>query len=238
MEKHYGLGHIKRLKARFAEGKTAKQEIIELLLSYPVKGRDVKAQAHRIFVKSGGNFRKVFDVVANEDIDGVGAETKTFFFVIRAFLEVHSSESFSNKRFRASTQADIITYFRNVCADMNREAVYAVFLDAKNKITGNKSLSEGTLTQSLLYPREIIAEAIKRGALGMVLLHNHPSGDATPSENDRRVTRKMLFAAKEMDLNLLDHIIIGTEGKGYYSFHEDGLIQKYNNDHKVLNSEF
>jgi DNA repair protein RadC len=232
--KHYGVGHIKRLKDRFKKDMAAKPEILELMLSYAIKGKDVKPQAKDIYSKSRSNFRKVFDVIENQKIDGVGEETKTFFQVVRKFINYHSEETFIKQKFSASSQADIIAYFKNVCSDMAREAVYCVYLDAKNKISGNSIICEGTITQSLLYPREIISETMKRGALSIVILHNHPSGDPSPSENDRKITRKLLFAVKEMDIILLDHIIIGTEGKGYFSFYEEGLMERYNSSYRSV----
>lgn len=234
MEKHYGTGHIKRLKDRFKDNMAVKPEILELLLSYSIKGRDVKPQAKDIYSKSGANFRKVFDVVENQQIDGVGEETRTFFKVIKSFIDHHSGETFLKQRFKASSQADIIAYFKNVCLDMQREAVYCVYLDAKNKISGLSKVCEGTITQSLLYPREIITEAIRRAALSIVIIHNHPSGDTSPSENDRKITRKLLFATKEMDIIMLDHIIVGTEGKGYFSFYEEGLMERYNSSYRAV----
>ncbi|MEI7542905.1 MAG: DNA repair protein RadC [bacterium] len=232
MEKHYGIGHIKRLKDRFNKNMAAKPEVLELMLSYAIKGKDVKPQSKEIYSKAGNNFKKIFEVIANQKIDGVGEETKTFFKIVKSFIQFHSEETFVNKKFAASSQADIIIYFKNICADMTREAVYCIYLDAKNKISGNSMICEGTITQSLLYPRELISEAMKRGALSIVILHNHPSGDPTPSENDKKITRKLLFATKEMDIILLDHIIIGTQGKGYFSFYEDGLMEKYNAAYK------
>lgn len=228
MQHHYGIGHIKRLKDRFNKNMAAKPEVLELLLSYAIKGKDVKPQTKDLYSKAGNNFKKIFEVIANQKIDGVGEETKTFFKIVKSFIQLYSEETFVNKKFAASSQADIIIYFKNICADMTREAVYCIYLDAKNKISGNSIICEGTITQSLLYPRELISEAIKRGALSIVILHNHPSGDPTPSENDKKITRKLLFATKEMDIILLDHIIIGTQGKGYFSFYEDGLMEKYN----------
>jgi DNA repair protein RadC len=234
MEKHYGIGHIKRLKSRFKEGKTVKSELIELLLSYPIRGRDVKAQSKEIYSRASGNFRKVFEVIKNEKIDGIGPETKDFFILLKGFFDAYSEDAFVNTKFRANTQADIINYFKNLCAGERKESVYIIYLNAKNRITGSSKVCEGTLTQSLLYPREIINGAIEKGALSFVVIHNHPSGDPTPSENDKKITRKLLFATKEMDMNMLDHIVIGTDGKGYYSFYEDGVMEQYNNAYRSV----
>jgi DNA repair protein RadC len=237
MDRHYGVGHIKRLKNRFLEGKTSRNEIIELLLSYPIKGRDVKPQSKMIYSLSSGNFRKIFETVERSAIQGVGIETRLFFRLIRAFLDEYHKDNFIAKKFKASTQSDVIEYFRSACADMTNEAVYCVFLDAKNSITSLAMICEGTLTQSLLYPREIISRAIKTGSLSFILIHNHPSGDPSPSENDMKITKKMLFSAKDCDVLMLDHIIIGTQGKGYYSFYEEGIMEKYNNAYRSFMNE-
>ncbi len=229
---HYGLGHISRLKKRFKDGKTTKPEIIELLLSYIIKGRDVKAEAKEIYRASGGSFREAFRVIEKEHIPGVGAEVKTFFRVIKQFVDAYAEDKFSARKYSVRDQKEVAEYFRTACAADDREAVYALFLDAKNRVIDNKKLGEGTLTQSVVYPREIIKEAITKAALSVVLVHNHPSGSPSPSDADRKITKKLLFAAKEMDLNLLDHMIVGREG--YFSFYENGLIERYNGEYRNL----
>lgn len=229
---HYGTGHISRLKQRFLEDKTAKPELIELLLSYVIKGRDVKPQAKEIYAKSGGSFREVFSVLEKEKIDGAGPEVRTFFKIIKKYIEEYSSDKFASRNYSVHDQKDVIEYFRSACAASDRESVHVLFLDAKNRVIDNKKMGEGTLTQSVVYPREIVKEAIHKGALSVVLVHNHPSGSPSPSEADRKITKKLLFAAKELDLNLLDHMIVGREG--YYSFYEQGLIERYNGEYRTL----
>ncbi len=233
-DKKYYLGHISRLKKRAISGKISKEEIIELLLSYVIKGKDVKFQAKEIYKKSKGNFREVFKVVENENISGIGKETKLFFYLIKNFTEILNQEKFIKRKYKISIQDDVINYFKNLYNNNDKEVVYILFLDAKNKIIANKKISEGTLTQSLLYPREIIKEAIKESALSLIVVHNHPSGNPEPSENDKKITKKLIFALKEMDINLLDHIIIGTEDKGYFSFYENGLIDRYKLDYNKV----
>jgi len=204
------------------------------MLSYVIKGRDVKPLSKEIYRRSSGNLRKVFDTVEKEKIKGAGKETTAFFKLLKEYISIYNEEKFLNRKYKVKDQDDVIRYFKNLCHGANKEAVYVLFMDAKNKVAGNKLMGEGTLTQSLLYPREIINEALKKGALSLVVIHNHPSGDPSPSENDRKITKKLIFAVREMDIVLLDHIIVGSEGKGYYSFYEEGLIDKYNNDYKNL----
>jgi DNA repair protein RadC len=90
-----------------------------------------------------------------------------------------------------------------------------------------EEVSLGSLNQSVAHPREIFRPAIVHSAYGFVLVHNHPSGDPTPSRADRSLTRTLHEAAQLMDINLMDHIIIGAPGEGrdgYYSFKENGLL--------------
>jgi DNA repair protein RadC len=231
-KKHYGTGHISRLKQRFLQDKTAKPELIELLLSYVIRGRDVKPQAKEIYAKAGGSFREVFSVIEKEVIAGTGPEVKTFFKIIKKYIEEYSSDKFASRNYSVRDQKDVIEYFRSACAMEDRESVHALFLDAKNRVIENKKMGDGTLTQSVVYPREIVKEAIHKGALSVVLVHNHPSGSPTPSDADRKITKKLLFAAKEMDLNLLDHMIVARDG--YFSFYEQGLIERYNCEYRTL----
>jgi len=129
-------------------------------------------------------------------------------------------------------QKEIINYFRTI-APIDKEMIFTIYLDAKNKVIDYKSEGEGTLTQSVVYPREIIKTAIDKGALSVVLVHNHPSGSPEPSDADKKITKKLVFACKHMDMNLLDHIIIGA-GDKYYSFYEQGFIERYNGDFRMI----
>ena len=142
------------------------------------------------------------------------------------------SEEIDGFKQLVSDQKDIVAFIR-ATAPLDKEAVYVMYLDAKNKVIDYKRESEGTLTQSVVYPREIIKAAITKGALSVVLLHNHPSGSPTPSEADRKITKKLLFACKHMDMNLLDHIILGA-GDKFYSFYENGLVERYNGEYRNL----
>ena len=97
-----------------------------------------------------------------------------------------------------------------------------LLLDNKSNLLGEKPLFTGTVNASLVSPREIYLEALKYHAVGIILLHNHPSGDPTPSDADRRVTRKIKDAGNLLDVPLLDHIVLGD--KRYVSFREEGYL--------------
>ena len=97
-----------------------------------------------------------------------------------------------------------------------------LFLDNKSHLLGEKRLFTGTVNASIVSPREIYLEALKFHAVGIILLHNHPSGDPTPSDADKRMTRKVRDAGGLLDIPLLDHIVLGD--KCYVSFHEKGYL--------------
>lgn len=108
-----------------------------------------------------------------------------------------------------------------------RESLRVVILDTRHRLVHEEEVSLGTLNESLAHPREILRPAISHGAYGFVLVHNHPSGDPTPSEADRSLTRRIREAAELMQIHLLDHVIIGRERPGappYFSFKEHGLL--------------
>jgi len=108
---------------------------------------------------------------------------------------------------------------------VKKEKFKVLFLDAKNHILEEKTVFEGTVDSSAVYPREIVKEALRCDASSLIFVHNHPSGDPEPSASDREITRELVFAASVMQLKVLDHIIIGNNR--YFSFADDGLIEEY-----------
>jgi len=109
------------------------------------------------------------------------------------------------------------------------EKVWTLCLDRKNKLIRAETVTSGTATGSLIHPREVFKPAIRYGSTAIILAHNHPSGDPTPSAADLKVTRKIAESAKCLDIDFLDHVILGEpencpHKKGYYSFSDSGLI--------------
>jgi len=129
---------------------------------------------------------------------------------------------------------DAIRYIKAV-APLDKEVAYCIFLDAKNNILDLKCISEGSLSFTIISPREIIKHAIAVGALSVIVIHNHPSGDPSPSEDDKKITKKLLFALKPVDIELLDHIIIGNNNN--YSFCAEGIIAEYEKNY-ILTHQF
>ena len=102
------------------------------------------------------------------------------------------------------------------------EVFYLVCLSAQNRVTAQAEVTRGTLTASLVHPREVFQLAIANGAAAIIVAHNHPSGDPTPSAEDRAITRQLVEAGRMLDIPVYDHIILG--GERWYSFAEAGLL--------------
>jgi len=112
-------------------------------------------------------------------------------------------------------------------AEDDVETIYCIFLDTKNRIIATKKMFSGTIDRSSIYPREIIKRVIALKAAAVILVHQHPSGDPSPSKEDEAITGKLWVALKSMQVTLHDHIIVG---KGYYSFGDEGFFESLDNE--------
>ena len=120
-----------------------------------------------------------------------------------------------------SSPNDVLTYFKDM-EDLRQEEIRLIMLNTKNKIIAHKTISKGTVNSSIVTPREIFFPAIKMMASSIILAHNHPSADVTPSSEDKNITEIVARSGKLINIKLLDHIIIGKNK--IYSFKEAGLI--------------
>lgn len=122
--------------------------------------------------------------------------------------------------FRSS--AEIFEHFQPQFEDLKKECFWDVLLDGKNRIIRIVRISEGSLTFSLVHPREVFRPAIQEAAAAVLFVHNHPSGDPTPSEEDLQITRRLVETGKIIGIRALDHVIIG--GSRFFSFADQGLL--------------
>ena len=123
-------------------------------------------------------------------------------------IKIYSSES-------------IFNYYKDKLKDKLQEHFYCVYLDTKNHIIKDKLLFIGTINQSLVHPREVFKEAYLLSATSIICIHNHPSGNVNPSNNDIIITKQLKEVGTLLGINVLDHIIIGKDT--YYSFNDNGL---------------
>lgn len=124
------------------------------------------------------------------------------------------------ERFQKSSQ--IYEHFRIRLGEAKQEAFYIVLLDNKHKVITEKVISLGTLNQSLVHPREVFAPAIEARAAAIVLIHNHPSGEPSPSNQDIEITKRLVEVGSVVGINVIDHVIVGTDR--YYSFVDEDMM--------------
>lgn len=124
---------------------------------------------------------------------------------------------------RIASSGDLFKHFHPRLRDLKHEVFKVVLLDAKNTMLKEATVSEGSLTLSIVHPREVFALAIRESAAGIIFLHNHPSGDPTPSLEDRQLTDRLVAAGQLLGIRVLDHVIIG-DGR-YCSFADDGWLK-------------
>jgi DNA repair protein RadC len=116
----------------------------------------------------------------------------------------------------------VTDFARAKLTGLPHEAFMVMFLNIKNELIGYEMMQQGTVDRAVIYPRRIVEAALGRHAAGIILLHNHPSGHPEPSEEDKRMTKSVLDAARTVDLRIVDHLIVAKGG--YFSFAENRLL--------------
>ncbi len=208
-------GHRQRLKERFRDaGADAlpDYELLELILFRPLPRRDTKPIA-KALIKRFGSFAEVISADSERlrEIDGVGEAVATELKLVRAAaLRLMRSELMSQPTI--SSGPALIEYCRAAMAFSTREQFRVLFLDRKNKIIADEIQQEGTIDHAPVYPREVVKRALELSATGLILVHNHPSGDPTPSSADVDMTRRIAEAAQNLGIVVHDHIVIGRQG--------------------------
>jgi len=212
-------GHRERLRQRFFRaglGAFHDYEIVEMLLSLATPRRDMKEPAKEA-IRRFGSLAGVLEAPVESllDIKGIGP-TNVFALklphaVARRFLEEKALNTDV-----LNAPAAVYRYLTHALRSRENEAFLVLFLNGRNQVLRMETLFEGTLTNSVVYPREVVKKVIQHKAAGVILVHNHPSGNPQPSPQDFQVTRLLRRALEPLEVKILDHIIIA--GNGYYSF--------------------
>jgi DNA repair protein RadC len=221
-------GHRKRLREKFIKSGLAgfhDYEIVELLLTLGSPRKDCKPQAKEA-IKRFKTLRGVLEATPEElqQISGIGPHSafgiKLAQEVAREFLK----EKIIDKPIYKSSQ-EIFDYLYYSMRDLKKEVFKVIYLNRRSQIIDTVDLFEGTLEDIPIRPREIVESAIKYSAAAQIFIHNHPSGDPTPSKSDKQLTRDLVFVGHILQIKVLDHIIIGENR--YFSFADQGMIEKY-----------
>jgi len=232
---HKGEGHRKRLRERFLKSGLqgfGDYEVIELLLSLNTPRKDCKESA-KLLLERFETFPAVLEASHEAlcAVKGVGPANSLGIRLIKEVADRYL-ETRIISRDVVQNQKDLLEYLNQAIGHKTKEVFAGIFLDAKNRVLTSKILFTGTLTTSSVYPREVIISALQHNAAAMIVAHNHPSGDATPSKTDMEITKKLFFALKYVGIILHEHMIISREG--YFSFAAQGMISQFNKEFEEL----
>ena len=162
-----------------------------------------------------------FSLKQLQEVEGIG-EVKAIQIKAVSEFSKRMAKRKAKAKIQVNTPEKIAEIYMEEMRYLKQENFKTVYLDTKNNITGDKLITIGTINSTLVQPREVFSEAVKNKAANIIVLHNHPSGDSSPSREDRLTTQRLEEAGKILGINLLDHIIIG-DGE-YFSFKEEGII--------------
>jgi DNA repair protein RadC len=211
---HYH-GHRERLRERFhAAGPDALSdyELLELALFPALPRRDTKPLAKSL-LKTFGSFAEVIHapVARLREIDGIGdASINQLKLIAAAVSRVAKGEV--RQRTALSSWNDVIDYCRTSMAFADKEQFRLLFLDKRNRLIADEVQQTGTVDHTPVYPREVIKRALELSATALILVHNHPSGDPTPSQADIQMTKAIIEIATPLGISVHDHIIVGRNG--------------------------
>jgi DNA repair protein RadC len=219
------LGHRERLRQRFFDAGDAAlpdYELLELLLFRSIPQRDVKPLAKQL-IQHFGSFAEVIGAPVSRlrEVKGVGESVALDLKIVEAALKRTMKGQVAKKPV-LSSWSSVIDYCRLAMAFAEREQFRILFLDKKNALIADEVQQTGTVDHTPVYPREVMRRALELSATALILVHNHPSGDPTPSDADMRMTRELVDIAKPLGIAIHDHIIVGRDG--HASFKGLGLI--------------
>ena len=218
-------GHRQRLRTKFLKSGLDgfhDYEIIELLLTLGTPRKDCKSVA-REALKKFGTLKSVLEADPSKlkEIKGIGDNNVFGLKITQAVSRRFLADRIMDQDFMRSSE-EVMEYLKHNLRDKTREIFMVIYLNGRNQILQMEELFEGTLTTSAVYPREVVKRALDHAAAALVFVHNHPSGNLKPSQDDITITKKLKEAAEEIDVSVHDHLIIaGNEG---YSFADNGLI--------------
>lgn len=220
---HY-LGHRQRLRERFLAGPESlpDYELLELLLMQAIPQRDVKPLAKALIARFG-SFAEVVSAPpeALMEVEGIKQATAAAIKVVREAAVRLAREQVLKRPVLGSWDA-LLDYCRASVAFEGIEQFRLLFLDRKNVLIADEAQQRGTVDHTPVYPREVVKRALELGASALIMVHNHPSGDPTPSRADIEMTKLVRDALKAVGIVLHDHLVIGRAG--HASFKSLGLL--------------
>ena len=197
-------------------------ELLSILLGSGIKDDNIINVSMKVFSKSKG-LRNLFDMSLNElqEIKGIGEVKSIQILALGELIRRYTIVDYEDK-LKISSAIDCVNIINNEMSLLNKEVLKIIMLNVKNIVIGIRDVSIGSLNSSIVHPREVFYEAIKNSSASIIIAHNHPSGDSTPSREDINITKRLKECGELLGINLLDHIIIGKNT--YVSLKEKGIL--------------
>ncbi|MGI9440582.1 MAG: RadC family protein [Parvibaculales bacterium] len=224
-EKNFRTGHRERLKQRFmkSNGKgVADHELLELILFRTIPRKDVKEIAH-ILIDEFGDLSAVMAAPKEklQKVAGIGPHVMLDFKIFEE-AALRFGQSRVLHRDLIASWDDLIRYCRAKMAEKRIEEFHVLFIDKQNRVIADETLAIGTVDHTPVYPREVIKRALQHDASAIIIVHNHPGGDPSPSRADIDMTHRLRDLAQQFNIKLHDHLVIGRNAE--YSFRNQQLI--------------
>jgi DNA repair protein RadC len=211
---HY-VGHRERLRDRFREAGAdalADYELLELVLFRAMPRRDVKPLAKQLLAKFGSFAETISAPPARlKEVAGLGEAAVTELKIVQAAAQ-RLARGEVRKRPALSSWSSVLDYCRSTMAFADKEQFRILFLDKRNQLIADEVQQTGTVDHTPVYPREVVKRALELSATAIILVHNHPSGDPTPSQSDIQMTQGIIDVGKSLGIAVHDHIIVGKDG--------------------------
>jgi DNA repair protein RadC len=221
------VGHRARLRERFLKGgfaSLADYEVVELILTLCLPRRDVKPIA-KALLKKFGTLRGVLDAPVEDlqSLSGVGSVTPVALRIIRETASLYLRQEVEGRSVLDNVDK-LADFWRARLGPLRHEVFEVAYLDHHYQLLedGVERLEEGTVAETTVYPRKVMELALRKHAAHIVVAHNHPTGDVTPSEHDKRLTRALQLAGQPLGIKVIDHVIVAAQKT--FSFRRAKLI--------------
>lgn len=220
------IGHRERIKEKFAQAgldSFLDHEILELLLTYAIPRKDTKPLAWAL-LKKFGSLSGVLDARAADlaAVPGIGRGSAVYLTLIRAVFKKYALENVKAREV-IRTPEHVLNYCQASLSGRSEECLELIFLSVRSTVMGTQTVATGDIDRVSISPRRIVECALAAKASAIILVHNHPSGDASPSAEDILLTKEVVQAAALFGISVFDHIIIGKGS--YYSLKANGTIE-------------
>jgi DNA repair protein RadC len=223
---HYH-GHRQRLRQRFLKSGfagMAEHEVVELLLTLAIPRKDVKKPAKELLARFG-SLGGILDAPFEDlrKVPGIGMVAPVAFRIIHEAANLYLQQKAETETSLAFPET-LYEFWRARFGSLRDEVFEVAYLDSGYRLLrdGVERLEEGTVDRAAVYPRKVMEAALRRGAAALVFAHNHPSGDVTPSEHDKILTKALVLAASTLQIKIHDHLIVSKEH--VFSFRKEGLL--------------